>query len=82
MVPVCEGRRGHPALFARPVFDELLNAPMEMGARHVVHSNEDRVCEVEVSERAILTTIDTPEDYLARFGTAPEILSSDSDCQP
>ena len=43
VVPVCEGRRGHPTLFARPVFDELLHAPTEKGARHVVHSNEDRV---------------------------------------
>ena len=71
VVPVCEGRRGHPALFARVVFDELLNAPTEMGARHVVHSNEDRVCEVAVSEPAILTKIDTPEDYLRAIWDGP-----------
>ena len=73
VVPAFEGRRGHPTLFARSVFDELLNAPTEKGARHVVHSNADRVFEVEVSEPAILTRIDTPEDYRACFGTAPAI---------
>ena len=74
---VLEGGGGPPTLFARPVFDELLNAPTEKGARHVVHSNTDRVFEVEVSEPAILTRIDTPEDYRARFGTAPEINDDD-----
>ncbi|MHB8956294.1 MAG: nucleotidyltransferase family protein [Pirellulaceae bacterium] len=73
VVPVVEGRRGHPTLFARPVFEDLLNAPTEKGARHVVHANKDRVFEFEVSERAILTSIDTPEDYRVRFGTAPQI---------
>ncbi len=74
VVPVIDGRRGHPTLFARPVFDELLTAPSDQGARHVVRSQEDRVFEVEVSEPAILMRIDTPQDYRSRFGTAPEIV--------
>jgi len=75
VVPVFEGRRGHPTLFARAMFGELLNAPAEKGARHVVQSNEDQVLEVDVSDPAILARIDTPEDYLSHFGTAPQIMT-------
>jgi molybdenum cofactor cytidylyltransferase len=74
IVPVFQGRRGHPALFARPVFGELLNAPAGQGARHVVQSNRDRVHEVEILESAILARIDTPEDYRSHFGAEPQII--------
>jgi len=74
VVPVFEGRRGHPTLFARAMFDSLLKAPADKGARHVVHSNEDQVFEVPVSEPGIVTRINTPEDYLSHFGIAPRII--------
>ena len=73
VIPVFEGRRGHPALFARTMFDELLSAPADQGARHVVQSHKDRVLEVDIPEPAILARIETPEDYLSHFGTAPRI---------
>jgi molybdenum cofactor cytidylyltransferase len=74
VIPVFERRRGHPALFARALFDELLHAPAEEGARYVVRSHKDLVFEVEIPEPAILTRIDTPEDYLSHFGMAPRII--------
>ena len=74
MIPVFKGRRGHPTLFARAMFDELLDAPADEGARHVVQSHEDKVFEVDVPEPAILARIDTPEDYLSHFGIAPRII--------
>ncbi len=74
VVPVFEGRRGHPALFARAMFDELLSAPADEGARHVVQSHKDQVFEVDIPEPAILARIDTPEDYLSHFGMAPRII--------
>jgi molybdenum cofactor cytidylyltransferase len=74
VVPVFDGHRGHPALFSRPMFDELLNAPPDEGARHVVHSNEDKVFEVDILDPGILARIDTPEDYLSHFGAAPRII--------
>ncbi|OHB65060.1 MAG: hypothetical protein A2Y76_13270 [Planctomycetes bacterium RBG_13_60_9] len=75
VVPTFEGRRGHPSLFGRSMFDELLSAPADRGARHVVRSNEDKVLEVEVGEPAVLTRIDTPEDYVRYFGAAPQVVS-------
>ncbi len=74
VIPVYEGRRGHPALFARAMFGELLKAPPEEGARHVVRSHQDQVFEVDTRESAILARIDTPEDYLSHFGFAPRII--------
>ena len=76
VVPVFETRRGHPALFARSMFDELVNAPVEEGARHVLYSNEEKVLEVEVPDPAVLSRIDTPEDYVSHFGTDPRIVTA------
>jgi molybdenum cofactor cytidylyltransferase len=71
VLPTFNGRRGHPALFSRLVFDDLLSAPPETGARHVVHSHEDQIVEVEMPDDTILAKIDTPEEYRAYFGVAP-----------
>jgi CTP:molybdopterin cytidylyltransferase MocA len=70
-VPVFNNKRGHPALFAKSLFKELVDAPAEQGARYVMYSNEDKVVEVETSESAVLVHIDTPEDYRSYFGTDP-----------
>jgi molybdenum cofactor cytidylyltransferase len=74
VVPAFEGRRGHPTLFARAVFEALLTAPAQEGARYVLRSHEDKVFEMDVPEPAILARIDTPEDYLSHFGVAPEVI--------
>jgi molybdenum cofactor cytidylyltransferase len=74
VVPVFQGRRGHPTLFARSMFDELRSAPADKGARHVVRSNVAKVFEVEVPDPGILVRIDTPRDYLSHFGVAPQII--------
>lgn len=81
VVPVFETRRGHPALFARSMFDELINAPVEEGARHVLYSNEDKVLEVEVPDPGVLKAIDTPEDYVSHFGTDPRIVAAGHGCE-
>ena len=71
IVPVFNKKRGHPVLFSRSLFSELINAPQEQGARHVLYSNEDKVLEVETSEGGILIGIDTPDDYKFHFGANP-----------
>jgi molybdenum cofactor cytidylyltransferase len=65
------GTRGHPALFSRELFPELLSAPASEGARHVLHAHLDQVSQVDVPEKAVLVRIDTPEDYRLHFGTDP-----------
>ncbi len=65
VLPVHEGRRGHPVLFGREVFEELLNAPADLGARAVVRAQQQkgRVVEVSVADPAVTDDIDTPEAY-------------------
>jgi CTP:molybdopterin cytidylyltransferase MocA len=63
VVPTYQGTRGHPVLFGRAVFAELLGAPRDEGARAVVHRDADRVAEVAVEDAAVLEDFNTPEDY-------------------
>jgi len=71
IVPVFNKKRGHPTLFSRSLFNELLNAPEEQGARYVLYSNEEKILEVETSESGILVGIDTPDEYKFHFGVNP-----------
>lgn len=62
-----QGRRGHPVLFDRSMFTELLDAPEDQGARVVVNADPARVQYVDVDDPGILLDLDTPQD-LARAG--------------
>ena len=57
-----EGHRGHPVLFDRAMFAELLSAPEDQGARVVVNNNASRVVYAEVDDAGILLDLDTPEE--------------------
>jgi molybdenum cofactor cytidylyltransferase len=59
------GRRGHPVIFDRAMFADLLSAPEEEGARHVVNFDASRVAYVDLADPGINLDLDTPDD-LAR----------------
>lgn len=63
VLPVHAGRRGHPVLFARELFEELRRAPGGVGARQVVWDHGGDLLEVEVPDPGIHRDVDTPEDY-------------------
>jgi len=63
LLPVHRGRRGHPVLFSRAVFDEIRRAPDSVGARQVVWDHQGDLLEVEVSDPGIGRDVDTPGDY-------------------
>ena len=63
VVPRCRGKRGHPVLFSRRLFGELLDAPMDQGAKAVVNAHGDATLEMETDEGGITVDIDTPELY-------------------
>jgi CTP:molybdopterin cytidylyltransferase MocA len=67
VVPAYEGRRGHPALFSRRLFPELLEESLPEGARTVVRRYLDGRLQLSVDDPGILANIDTPEDYLRYF---------------
>ena len=61
VVPSFGARRGHPTLFSAALFQELLEAPPDLGARAVVWAHATDRLEVPVDDPAILDDIDTPE---------------------
>jgi len=63
VLPVHRGRRGHPVLFSREVFDEIRRAPEAVGARQVVWDHQGDLLEVEVPDPGIGRDVDTPGDY-------------------
>jgi molybdenum cofactor cytidylyltransferase len=63
LVPVHRGRRGHPVLFSRAVFEEIRRAPESVGARQVVWDHQGDLLEVEVEDPGIGRDVDTPQDY-------------------
>jgi molybdenum cofactor cytidylyltransferase len=63
VLPVHRGRRGHPVLFSRAVFDEIRRAPESVGARQVVWDHQGDLLEVEVPDPGIGRDVDTPGDY-------------------
>jgi molybdenum cofactor cytidylyltransferase len=63
VVPRWRGKRGHPVLFSRRLFAELLAAPMDQGAKAVVNAHANETLEIETDEEGIALDIDTPELY-------------------
>ena len=65
-----DGRRGHPVVFDRSIFAEILSAPEKQGARFVVNADASRVAYVDLDDPGINLDLDTPAD-LARAGLPP-----------
>jgi molybdenum cofactor cytidylyltransferase len=65
VLPVYKGRRGHPVIFASRLYEELLSAPLETGARAVVWAHSEEVCEMETSEEGCVLNLNDP-DALAK----------------
>ena len=62
-VVTCRGRRGHPVIFPKLYFKELLSAPPDKGARTVLHSNINDIISIEVNDSGIRKDFDTRGDY-------------------
>jgi len=59
------GRRGHPVVFSRALFKELLDTPEDQGARAVVNRDPARVAYVDVDDSGVTRDLDTPADLRA-----------------
>jgi molybdenum cofactor cytidylyltransferase len=60
VVPVCDGRRGHPVIFAAALYDELFSASPEQGARAVVWAHAADLAEVATMDQGCLWNINDP----------------------
>jgi molybdenum cofactor cytidylyltransferase len=63
VVPRYGERRGHPVIFSRSLFPELLAAPPEAGAKAIVHAHRSETLELVTEDKGVTIDIDTPEEY-------------------
>lgn len=61
VLPTYEGRRGHPVIFPVALYDELLLAPLDKGARAVVWAHAADVLEVPTNEQGCVLNLNDPE---------------------
>ena len=61
VLPTHRGRRGHPLIFRAALYDELLRASSEVGARQVVWNHADEVVEVVTEEEGIVLNLNDPD---------------------
>jgi molybdenum cofactor cytidylyltransferase len=64
VVPICDGRRGHPVGFGCEFYPELAALGGDSGARRLLDVHAARVTEVPVADAAIYRDIDVPADLL------------------
>ena len=63
VVPVFRGRRGHPVLIGKSLFEDLEKSPMDIGARTVLWDHPKDVLEYQTEEDGVVINIDSAEDY-------------------
>jgi len=63
VIPTYQGRRGHPVLLGRQVFEELLELACDAGADSVVRKYRPVTHFVEVEDEGVIIDVDDPESY-------------------
>jgi molybdenum cofactor cytidylyltransferase len=63
IVPMYEGRRGHPVLFSARFCEEVLSRHDGSGLRGLLEAHPEEMFKLAVSSRAALEDMDTPADY-------------------
>jgi molybdenum cofactor cytidylyltransferase len=68
VLPVYEGRRGHPVIFSSGLYQNLMNAPLETGARSVVWAHSADVQEVQTNEEGCVLNLNDPDTLQKALG--------------
>ena len=68
VLPTYDGRRGHPVIFAASLYQDLLRAPLETGARAVVWAHAGEVEEVPTNEEGCVLNLNDPETLNRAIG--------------
>ena len=61
VLPTYRGQRGHPAVFRASLYEELLAASPDVGARQVVWAHQNEVLEVPTDEEGVVLNLNDPE---------------------
>lgn len=66
------GRAGHPILFGRSLFHEIMGINEEtMGLKAILNKHRDMIKKVEVGSEEVLIDVDTEDDFKKYFGRSP-----------
>ena len=63
VVPVHKGKRGNPVLWDKRFFEGISEVSGDVGARHLIGTYAELVTEVDFGDTAVLTDLDTPEQW-------------------
>jgi molybdenum cofactor cytidylyltransferase len=64
VIPLFEGKRGHPTLYDLKYRNEIIHLNPDQGLRSIAQTFPDDIYEVETSSPEIVRDIDTKNDYL------------------
>jgi molybdenum cofactor cytidylyltransferase len=63
VVPVHQGRRGHPTIFPFSLAAEVFELPADQGLNRLLQVHSSEILEIESTSPAVVADLDTPEDY-------------------
>jgi len=68
VLPTFHARRGHPVIFRAPLYEELLQASPDVGARQVVWAHDKEIAEVPTEEEGVILNLNDPETLKKAMG--------------
>jgi len=68
VLPVYEGKRGHPVIFSAALYGELEAAPENVGARSVVWAHAKEISEHPTQEEGCVLNLNDPEVFERLIG--------------
>jgi molybdenum cofactor cytidylyltransferase len=69
VLPVYEGKQGHPVILRRAAYEgKLLSLHGDVGGREIVRNHVEDCLEVEVASQGVVVDIDEPADYQGMQG--------------
>ena len=71
-MPVLDGKRGNPVLWGSQYFAEMERMAGDVGAKHMIGQYSDAVCEVPMTDDAVIVDLDTPEALAAAGASLPK----------
>jgi molybdenum cofactor cytidylyltransferase len=71
-IPTFHGRRGHPVIFRASLYDGLLAAAPEVGARQVVWNHGQDIVEVPTEEEGVVLNLNDPDTLKKAMGSGGE----------
>jgi molybdenum cofactor cytidylyltransferase len=62
VIPTCNGRRGHPPILPRALFEEIASAPPTENAAAIIRRHRELIREIETGDESILWNINTKQE--------------------